>query len=201
MRALARFCIIADDEADPLFVAHDMISQAEHDPGVAVLVTSSSELIESVQLRINEIMKKSRRSTAIKSSLDRFGLIIKARNIEEIGLVANEFAPEHLQIMVKRPDDILPVIKSAGEIFVGSYTPVALGDYIAGPSHVLPTGGTARFSSGLSVNDFLRRSTTISFSKGSFKKVAYDTMEIAKSEGLYAHADSIDIRINDKDGD
>ena len=103
--------------------------------------------------------------------------------------------------MIKHPDDVLPVIKNAGAIFVGSYTPVALGDYIAGPSHVLPTGGTARFSSGLSVNDFLKRSTTISFSESTFKKVAADTMEIAKSEGLYAHADSIEIRINDKGGD
>ncbi|MGR3218240.1 MAG: histidinol dehydrogenase [Candidatus Anammoxibacter sp.] len=191
--------IIADNNANPRFVAYDMVSQAEHDPGVAILVTSSSGLIESVQLEIKGIIEKSKRSTAIKNSLDRFGLIIKTRNNEEIVLVANEFAPEHLQIMIKQPEDILPGIKNAGAIFVGGYTPVALGDYIAGPSHVLPTGGTARFSSGLSVNDFLKRSTTISFSENTFKKVAADTMEIAKSEGLYAHADSIKTRINNKD--
>ena len=189
--------IIADDSANPLFVAHDMVSQAEHDPGIAILVTSSSKLIEAVKSEIKRIANTAKRSTAIKDSLERFGLIIKAQNHEEIVLIANEIAPEHLEVMTKSNETILPVIKNSGVIFVGDYTPVAIGDYIAGPSHVLPTNGTARFSSGLSVNDFLRRSTTVSFSKDSFKHVADDTIEIAKSEGLYAHANSVAVRVND----
>lgn len=189
--------IIADDSSNPLFVAHDLISQAEHDPGIAILVTSSSELIESVESEIKGIIDTSKRSTAIKNSLERFGLIIKAQSSDEMVSIANEIAPEHLEIMTKINESILPIIKNAGVIFVGDYTPVAIGDYIAGPSHVLPTSGTARFSSGLSVNDFLRRSTTVSFSKNSFKQVADDIIEIAKSEGLYAHANSVKIRVND----
>ncbi len=188
--------IIADDSVDPRFVAHDLISQAEHDPGVAVLVSKSDTLIESVSKEIEKILKKTIRADAVKRSLDRFGLIIKVCSEEEIGLIANEYAPEHLEIMVDDPKTILPLIENAGATFVGYYTPVALGDYIAGPSHVLPTGGTARFSSGLSVNDFLKRSAIISYSKDTLKKVAEDTIEIARAEGLHAHADSIDIRLN-----
>ena len=188
--------IIADDSADPGFVAQDLISQAEHDPGVAVLVSKSETLIGSVFDEIERLLKKAVRSDAIKRSLDRFGLIIRADSNEEIGRITNEYAPEHLQIMIENPETVLPLVKNAGATFVGHYTPVALGDYIAGPSHVLPTGGTARFSSGLSVNDFLKRSAIISYSKDSLKKTAADTIEIAKAEGLHAHADSIDIRLN-----
>ena len=188
--------IIADDSADPGFVAQDLVSQAEHDPGVSVLVSKSETLIESVSKEIERIIKKAVRSDAIKRSLNRYGLIIKIDRDEEIVSIANEYAPEHLQIMIDDPETVRPLIKNAGATFVGHYTPVALGDYIAGPSHVLPTGGTATFSSGLSVNDFLKRSAIISYSKNSLKKVAGDTIEIARAEGLHAHADSIDIRLN-----
>lgn len=186
--------IIADETANPKFAAYDMVSQAEHDPGISILVTSSNELAESVQVEIEQIIKKSKRAVGIRRSLDRFGLIIITKDNSEFGMISDEFAPEHLQIMVETPESLLPEINNAGAIFVGNYTPVALGDYIAGPSHVLPTGGSARFFSGLSVNNFLKRTTILSFSKNAFEKVANDTIEIARSEGLFTHAESVEIR-------
>lgn len=188
--------IIADHTANPLFVAYDMISQAEHDPGISILVTSCEQLVESVKIEIDKIVEKAERGDAIKRCLESFGAIIITQNDDEIALVTNELGPEHLEVMLEKPDDMLKRINNAGAIFVGNYTPVALGDYIAGPSHVLPTAGTARFFSGLSVNDFLKRSATITYSKKGLKGVANDTIEIAKSEGLFAHADSVKIRID-----
>jgi len=187
--------IIADKNSNPEFIAYDLISQAEHDPGISILVTSSAELVKSVQIELENIVKHAERSDAIKKCLDRFGVIIETQNDDEIAMITNEIGPEHLEVMLEQPGDMLKRINNAGAIFVGDYTPVALGDYIAGPSHVLPTAGTARFFSGLSVNDFLKRSATITYTKQGLKEVADDTIEIARSEGLFAHADSVKIRL------
>ncbi len=188
--------IIADHTADPRFVAADMASQAEHDPGVAVLATTSEELAKSVQIEIDKIIADSSRAEGIKRSLDRFGLIIIVQNEEELCLAANKFAAEHLEIQVENPEQFAAKVKNAGAVFVGNYTPVALGDYIAGPSHVLPTGGTARFFSGLSVNDFLKRTAVIKYTKDTLKDAADDTIELATSEGLIEHAGSIKVRLD-----
>ncbi len=188
--------IIADKSANPVFVAQDMVSQAEHDPGVSILVTSNQNLADNVQKEMDRIAGSAKRGDAIKACLESFGAIIVTQNDDEIVMVTNEIGPEHLEVMVEQPEPMLKRITNAGAIFVGNYTPVALGDYIAGPSHVLPTAGTARFFSGLSVNDFLKRSATICYTKEGLKDVANDTIEIAQSEGLFAHADSVKIRLD-----
>lgn len=188
--------IIADDRANPSFVASDLLSQAEHTPGIALLVTFSELLAEQVTIELNQQITKLKRRTDTRRCLDKFGIILLAKNIDECIDIANTLAPEHLQIMTQNPRNVLSRIKHAGAIFLGSYTPVAVGDYIAGPSHVLPTSGTARFSSGLSVNDFFKRSSVITYSKSALKDACGDIVEISKVEGLDAHTRSIQIRLN-----
>ena len=188
--------IIADDKANPSFVASDLLSQAEHTPGISILVTFSELLVKEVQLELKQQLSKLKRRTDTKKYLDKFGVIFLAKNIDKCLEIANAFAPEHLQIMTQNPRHLLSSIKHAGAIFLGSYTPVAVGDYIAGPSHVLPTGGTARFSSGLSVNDFLKRTSVISYSKSALMDVCNDIVEISGTEGLDAHTKSVEIRLN-----
>ncbi|TLD40993.1 MAG: Histidinol dehydrogenase [Candidatus Jettenia ecosi] len=188
--------IIADDRANPSFVASDLLSQAEHTPGIAILVTFSELLTEQVMVQLKLQITKLKRRTDTKRCLDKFGIILLTKNIDECIDIANTLAPEHLQIMTQNPRNVLSHIKHAGAIFLGSYTPVALGDYIAGPSHVLPTSSTARFSSGLSVNDFLKRSSVITYSKSALKDACDDIVEISKAEGLDAHTRSIQIRLN-----
>lgn len=192
--------IIADDHANPSFVASDLLSQAEHTPGIAILVTFSELLVEQVLWELNQQMTKLKRHADTKKCLKKFGVIIMTKNIDECIDAANTLAPEHLQIMTHNPRTLLSGIKHAGAIFLGAYTPVALGDYIAGPSHVLPTGGTARFSSGLSVNDFLKRCSVITYSKSALKTVYNDLAEISRAEGLDAHTWSAKIRLNPKSG-
>ncbi|MFO0793134.1 MAG: histidinol dehydrogenase [Candidatus Brocadiaceae bacterium] len=188
--------IIADDRAHPSFVASDLLSQAEHTPGISILVTYSESLVGQVIDDLQQQLSKLRRSVDTKKFLDTYGVIILVKNIDECVEIANVLAPEHLQIMTKNPRTVLAKIKHAGAIFLGAYTPVAVGDYIAGPSHVLPTSGTARFSSGLSVNDFLKRSSIISYSKAALKDVSSDLAEISRVEGLDAHTQSVQIRLN-----
>ena len=192
--------IIADERANPAFVASDLLSQAEHTPGISILVTFSELLVEQVTSELNRQITKLKRHADTKKCLDRFGVIILTKNIDECVETANTLAPEHLQIMTQNPRTLLSGIKHAGAIFLGSYTPVALGDYIAGPSHVLPTSGTARFSSGLSVNDFLKRSSVITYSKSALKAAYTDLAEISGAEGLDAHTRSVQIRLNPKSG-
>lgn len=192
--------IIADDHANPSFVASDLLSQAEHTPGISILVTFSELLVEQVLWELNQQMTKLKRHADTKKCLKKFGVIIMTKNIDECIDAANTLAPEHLQIMTHNPRTLLSGIKHAGAIFLGAYTPVALGDYIAGPSHVLPTGGTARFSSGLSVNDFLKRCSVITYSKSALKTVYNDLAEISRAEGLDAHTWSAKIRLNPKSG-
>lgn len=188
--------IIADDHANPSFVAADLLSQAEHTPGISILVTFSELLVEQVLSELNQQMTKLKRHADTKKCLKKFGVILLTKNIDECVDIANRLAPEHLQIMTHNPRTLLSGIKHAGAIFLGAYTPVALGDYIAGPSHVLPTGGTARFSSGLSVNDFLKRCSVITYSKSALKAAYNDLAEISRAEGLDAHTWSAQIRLN-----
>ncbi len=187
--------IIADDTANPEYVASDLLSQAEHYPGLPVLVTTSEGLVSKVEREISKQIDALSRKDSIKESLDRYGLIILTKDMNEAIVISNELAPEHLQIMVKNPETVLNGIKNAGAIFIGEFTPVAVGDYIAGPSHVLPTGGTARFFSGLSVNDFLKRTSIISYNKKALKDAANEIIAIAQAEGLDAHAQSVNMRL------
>jgi histidinol dehydrogenase len=177
-----------------------LLSQAEHTPGISILVTFSELLVEQVLRELNQQMTKLKRHAETKKCLKKFGVILLTKNIDECVDAANTLAPEHLQIITHNPRTLLSGIKHAGAIFLGAYTPVALGDYIAGPSHVLPTGGTARFSSGLSVNDFLKRSSVITYSKSALKTAYNDLAEISRAEGLDAHTWSAQIRLNPKSG-
>ncbi|MCP4001376.1 MAG: histidinol dehydrogenase, partial [Gammaproteobacteria bacterium] len=148
--------IIADESANHAYVASDLLSQAEHAPGISILVTSSEEVANGVLQEISRQIETSSRSDLIRESLDKFGFIVLTKDINEAVDISNTLAPEHLLVIVKNEDEVLSGLKHAGAIFAGPFTPVAVGDYFAGPSHVLPTGGTARFFSGLSVNDFLK---------------------------------------------
>src|SRR3989339_1556635 len=190
--------IIADDRANPSFVASDLLSQAEHAPGISILVTFSELLVKQVITELKRQLTEIKRHEDTKKCLDKFGAVFLTKNIDECIEIANAIAPEHLQIMTQNPRAVMSGIKHAGAIFLGSYTPVAVGDYIAGPSHVLPTGGTARFSSGLSVNDFLKRTSVISYSKSALMDTCNDIVEISDSEGLDAHTRSVQIRLNPK---
>src|SRR3989304_4755475 len=188
--------IIADEHANPSFVASDLLSQAEHSPGISILVTCSGSLATKVNEELIKQLRGIKRRADTKKYLDKYGVIIVTKGIDECIEITNTLAPEHLQIMTQKPRGVLSKIKHAGAIFLGAYTPVAVGDYIAGPSHVLPTSGTARFSSGLSVNDFLKRSSVITFSKRALKNVYKDLVEISRIEGLDAHTKSVQIRLD-----
>jgi len=188
--------IIADETANHAYVASDLLSQAEHAPGISILVTCSEELVNGVLQEISRQIETLPRSDLIKESLDKFGFIIFTNDLNEAVDISNTLAPEHLQVIVKNEEEVLSGVKHAGAIFTGSFTPVAVGDYIAGPSHVLPTGGTARFFSGLSVNDFLKRTSIISYSEDVLRSSANDIITIAESEGLEAHANSVRIRVD-----
>ena len=188
--------IIADETANPLFVAADMLSQAEHDElASSVLVTDSENLAEKVIKELNTQLKQLKRKDIAKKSLAKFGAIIKTKNIKKAVDIANEIAPEHLEIMTRYPEKDAEMIRNAGAIFLGQWTPEPLGDYSAGPNHTLPTGGTARFSSPLGVYDFIKRTSLLQFDKKGFMLLS-DTVEtIADIEGLEAHANTIRIRL------
>src|SRR5262249_17305376 len=150
---------VADDSADPRHVASDLISQAEHAPGASLLVTWHPPLVSAVASELEKQLAALPRSAQARESLERFGALICSRNADDAVELANRIAPEHLHIQTRNAEEMAERIQSAGAVFIGPQTPVAIGDYVAGPSHVLPTGGTARFASGLSANDFLRRSS------------------------------------------
>ncbi len=191
--------VIADAKSNPRFVAADLLSQAEHDKmASAVLVTDSMELAEKVSEEIERQLKELPREEIARTSIDTNGKIIVADNIEDVIDVSNEIAPEHLELCVDNPFDYLDKIKNAGSIFMGRYCPEALGDYFAGPNHTLPTSGTARFSSPLSVDDFVKKSQYTYYTKDALFKVAEDVAFFAEKEGLSAHAKSATIRLEDK---
>lgn len=187
--------VIADGKSEPKFVAADLLSQAEHDKNAsAVLVTESIDLANAVALEIENQLKELPREEIARASIDNNGEIIVAENLDDVIEVANEIAPEHLELCVDNPFDYLDKIKNAGSIFMGRYCPEALGDYYAGPNHTLPTSGTARFSSPLSVDDFVKKSQFIYYSKNALAKVADDVAFFAEKEGLSAHAKSATVR-------
>lgn len=188
--------IIADDTANPSFVSMDLFSQAEHDEeAVAILITPSDLLAERVSQRISSDMKRQSRKKVIQNSLRRHGLIIVTRDIIEALDLTNDIAPEHLSIQVTNPMELLKKIKNAGAIFLGSYTPQTMGDYVAGPNHTLPTGGTARFFSPLSVDDFVKKSSIIRYRKMGLIKDGVVASRLAEIEGLDAHSEAVKIRI------
>ena len=192
--------VIADKNSDPRFVAADLLSQAEHDKmASAVLVTDSFELAEKVRDEIEVQLKQLSREDIARVSIDNNGKIIVADNILDVIDVANEIAPEHLEICVDNPFDYLDKIKNAGSIFMGRYCPEALGDYFAGPNHTLPTSGTARFSSPLSVDDFVKKSQYTYYTKDALEKVYDSVAYFAEKEGLTAHAKSATVRFESEE--
>lgn len=191
--------VIADSKSDPRFVAADLLSQAEHDKmASAVLVTDSMELASKVSKEIEKQLKELPREEIARTSIDNNGKIIVADDIADVIAVSNEIAPEHLELCVDNPFDYLDKIKNAGSIFMGRYCPEALGDYFAGPNHTLPTSGTARFSSPLSVDDFVKKSQYTYYTKEALSKVAEDVAFFAEKEGLSAHAKSATVRFIDE---
>ncbi len=190
--------IITDSKAKPDIVAADMLSQAEHDEHASsIAITTSVSHAKKIQKSLNELLSNLSRSEIASKSLKNYGAIIVARSLKRAAHIANTIAPEHLEIMTQDPESILPLIKNAGAIFLGSWTPEPIGDYIAGPNHTLPTSGTARFFSPLGVYDFLKRSSIIKTSQTAFKSLATPVITLAEAEGLEAHANTIKIRMND----
>jgi histidinol dehydrogenase len=187
--------VVADDSACPGYVAADLLAQAEHSPGASILVTWHEPLLDKVSEALERQLAKLERGELARESLESFGAFVLVRNVADAAACVNEIAPEHLHIATRFPDALADRIENAGAIFLGHYTPVALGDYAAGPSHVLPTGGTARFASGLSANDFLRRSSVLCFGPNGLAGLADDVCLLAEKEGLAAHAASVEVRL------
>jgi len=188
--------IIADEAASERFIAADLMSQAEHDVlASSMLITTSRELAEKVVQELEIQIKDMSRCEIIKESLENYGVILIVKDIREAINLANEIAPEHLEVMLKNPFDFLGDIKNAGSIFLGEYSPEPLGDYIAGPNHVLPTSGTARFFSPLSVDDFIKKASYIYYTKEALSEVADKGIVLAEVESLTAHGNSIKVRV------
>ena len=187
--------VLADETANPRYVAADLLSQAEHDElASAILVTTSKELAEKVSDEIDGFLKKLERAEIIKKSLDNYGFIFVADTMDDAIDAANAVASEHLEIITRNPFETMTKIKNAGAIFLGEYSSEPLGDYFAGPNHILPTNGTARFFSPLSVDDFVKKSSIISYSREALYAAHNDIELFAKKEGLTAHANSIAVR-------
>jgi histidinol dehydrogenase len=187
--------IIADETASPALCAADMLGQAEHDPGAAVLLTPSGDLANDTAAELERQLAGLGRAEAARRSLERYGLIGVVRDLAECVELANMVAPEHVEVMTREPHDVLPHLRHCGAVFLGDSTPEAVGDYVAGPSHVLPTGGTARFFSGLSFLDFLKRTSVIEYSRRALAAEAEDIVALADAEGLGAHARSAWLRL------
>lgn len=191
--------VIADESANPHYVGADLLSQAEHDElASAILVTTSMDLAQKVSAEIDEFVKNLSRKEIIQKSLDNYGYILVVDTLDEAIDVVNEIAPEHLEILTKEPFTVMTKIKNAGAMFLGEYSSEPLGDYFAGPNHVLPTNGTAKFFSPLSVDDYIKKSSIIYFTKEALDPMHEDIMRFANSESLTAHANSIAVRFEDK---
>ena len=190
--------VLADETANSRYVAADLLSQAEHDEmASAILVTTSEELAEKVSEEVDGFVKVLERAPIIQKSLDNYGYILLADNMEDAIDAANAIASEHLEIITKNPFDTMTRIRNAGAIFLGEYASEPLGDYFAGPNHILPTNGTARFFSPVNVDDFIKKTSIISYSRQALEKVHNQIETFAKSEGLTAHANSIKVRFED----
>jgi histidinol dehydrogenase len=188
--------IIGDESTRADFAAADMIAQAEHAPGSSVLISWNEPLVHAVALELENQLNSAQRGAMARESLESFGALILVADRNEAASLANSLATEHLHIQCAEPEEMLGKIRCAGAVFVGSYSPVALGDYVAGPSHVLPTGATARFASGLSSNTFLRSSSVIRFTPDGLAAVADDAVRMAEREGLAAHGACVQLRRN-----
>ena len=187
--------VIADDTANPRYVAADLLSQAEHDElASAILVTTSEKLANEVSEQVEHFVEELSRTEIMRKSLDNYGYILIADTMEDVIDIANEIASEHLEIMTKDPYDVMMKVRNAGAIFVGEYSSEPLGDYFAGPNHVLPTNGTAKFFSALSVDDFIKKSSIIAYSREALEAIHDDIENFAKAEQLTAHANSIKVR-------
>ncbi len=190
--------VIADDSARPEYVAADLLSQAEHDPlASSVLLSTSDKLIEQVLIEIDRQMEALSRKEIIKQSLKNCGAVVRVESIAQAVEISNRIAPEHLELYIANPLQVLGSVRNAGAIFLGEYAPEPLGDYMAGPNHILPTNGTARFSSPLQVSDFVKKSSVISYSREALQGIWKDAVRFAESEGLGAHANSIRIRFGE----
>jgi len=189
--------VIVDGSTRPEFTASDLIAQAEHAPGASVLIGWDEAALDSAVAELGRQLAQLERGELARQSLEEFGAVILARDADEACALADEIAPEHLHIATEDAEHLVEKIRHAGAIFLGNYTPVALGDYAAGPSHVLPTSGTARFASGLSANDFLRTNSILHFTRKGMMNLAPDVQVLATKEGLTAHRASVEIRIKD----
>jgi histidinol dehydrogenase len=189
--------LIADGTGVPAFVAADLISQAEHSPGASILLTWERRVVEQVEQALEDQLGRLSRGELARDSLERFGALVLVRDENEAIAISNQIAPEHLHVSTADPNRVVPRLINAGAIFLGHFTPVAAGDYAAGPSHVLPTGGTAKWASGLSANDFLKRSSLIALSRDGLAELAPDIRLLADKEGLSAHRSSVDLRLAD----
>ena len=190
--------VVADDTANPRFVAADLLSQAEHDElASAILVTTSEELAQRVSAQVDVFVEELSRTEIMKKSLENYGYILVADTMDDVIDIANEIASEHLEIMTKNPYEVMMKIRNAGAIFIGEYSSEPLGDYFAGPNHILPTNGTAKFFSPLGVDDFIKKSSIISYSREALEAVHADIEKFAEAEQLTAHANSIKVRFED----
>ena len=192
--------VLADETANPRYVAADLLSQAEHDEmASAILITTSQKLAEKVSAEIDQFVAELSRKEIIQKSLDQYGYILVAKDDAEAIQTANEIASEHLEIVMKNPYEVMTKIRNAGAIFIGEYSSEPLGDYFAGPNHVLPTNGTAKFFSALSVDDFVKKSSIVYYSREALRKIHKDIEQFATSEQLTAHANSIAVRFEDEE--
>ena len=190
--------VLADETANPRYVAADLLSQAEHDEmASAILITTSAKLAKQVSAEVHQFVAVLSRSEIIQKSLDNYGYILVAENMEDAIDAVNEIASEHMEIVTRDPFHIMTKIKNAGAIFIGEYSSEPLGDYFAGPNHVLPTNGTAKFFSPLSVDDFIKKSSIISYSREALEKVHKDIEQFAECERLTAHANSVRVRFEE----
>ena len=191
--------ILADETANPRFVAADLLSQAEHDElASAILVTTSRKLAEKVSAEVDRFVEQLSRKEILEKSLENFGYILVASSMDEAVETANAIASEHLEIVTKDPFAVMTRIRNAGAIFIGEHSCEPLGDYFAGPNHILPTNGTAKFFSPLNVDDFMKKTSIISYSRQALEKVHGDIETFAESEGLTAHANSIRVRFGEE---
>ena len=192
--------VLADETANPRYVAADLLSQAEHDElASAILITTSQELARQVSDQVEEFVKVLERREIIQKSLDQFGYILVADTMEEAIETANEIASEHLEIVTRNPFEVMTKIRNAGAIFIGEYSCEPLGDYFAGPNHILPTNGTAKFFSPLSVDDFMKKSSIVYYSREALAEIQQDIRKFARSEQLTAHANSIAVRFEEEE--
>ena len=187
--------VLADETANPRYVAADLLSQAEHDElASAILITTSRQLAEQVSVEVDQFVEQLSRREIMQKSLDNYGYILVAENMKDAIDAVNEIASEHLEILTANPFEIMTKVKNAGAIFLGEYASEPLGDYFAGPNHILPTNGTAKFFSPVNVDDFIKKTSIISYSREALEKVHKDIEKFAESEGLTAHANSIKVR-------